>query len=353
MQSRDRTLDITKGIAIVAIVFGHVWRGLGLAGLVDLDGELFAGIDATVYAFHLAVFAFAAGLFVQRGMARDGAWRYTARRDLGFLWLYLVWTVIQGATKIAFAGEVNTSVSWVEVAQLWNPLSPYWFFGWIALMMAAAAVFRPWQSAARSAAMASGALVVSLAAWGLNGPWIGTQGLGLTVFFVAGLLVGGPVVLRQLDHPPLVLVVAAIIGALLLVGLAWPGYAVPPTTDGSGRTALGVALGVVASTSGLVAVFAVSPLLQKIPVVSAALAACGQRSLDIFVAHVIFLAGVRVVLMRLGIDDLAAHVAAGTLVAVTGSLMLGWAARRLGCGWLFDPPAWFLGRRRTAIAPAI
>jgi len=349
MQGRDHSLDIAKGVAIIAIVFGHVWRGLGLAGLIDLDGALFASVDATVYMFHLAVFAFTAGLFVERGMMRDMAWAYTARRDLAFLWLYVLWTFIQGVTKIAFAGDVNTNVSWVDVVQLWRPLSPYWFFGWIALMLIAAAAFQPWLGRARTVGLASLAVAVSLAAWGLNGEYIGTQGLGLTVFFVVGLIIGGGNLLRWLKQPAVTLAAVALVGVVTLIALAWPGHATPPTTDGAERTALSVALGVVASTSGVVAVLALSPLLQRIPGAGRALAFCGLRSLDVFVAHVIFLAGIRVVLVRLGIDSLVVHVLIGTTGAVVGSLALGWLARKVRCAWLFESPAWFAPRSRTTV----
>ncbi|WP_394254386.1 heparan-alpha-glucosaminide N-acetyltransferase domain-containing protein [Pseudoclavibacter helvolus] len=61
--SRDSSIDIAKGFAIVAIVFGHVWLGLEAAGLIQ-DLHTFNVVYDTVYMSHLSVFAFTAGLFV-------------------------------------------------------------------------------------------------------------------------------------------------------------------------------------------------------------------------------------------------------------------------------------------------
>lgn len=147
---RDASLDIAKGIAIVAIVFGHVWRGLATIGLLDEHGALFIGVDTSVYMFHLSVFALVAGLFVQRGMRRDGPGRYAAIRDLGFLWVYLIWTLIIGASKLALSGTVNSQVSVGRILEIWRPLDQLWFFGWIAIMMLFVAVAQPWRSTPRA-----------------------------------------------------------------------------------------------------------------------------------------------------------------------------------------------------------
>ena len=86
---RDTTIDIAKGIAIIAIVFGHIQRGMWASGL---------GTEA--YFWHLVVFAFLSGLFVTRGATKTTASSYLTKRLVLFGYLYVVWQVLQVGMKL-------------------------------------------------------------------------------------------------------------------------------------------------------------------------------------------------------------------------------------------------------------
>ncbi|MCS3842582.1 acyltransferase [Microbacterium sp. AK031] len=340
---RDAALDIAKAIAIIAIVFGHVWRGLAASGLIH-DADLFETVDTTVYMWHLTVFAFTAGLFVQHGMNREGAWRYARDRDLVFLWLYVVWSLIQGAVKLIAGAFVNSQTSLGEILRLWVPDGQLWFFGWIALMMILAAATRPWVSRSRATVVIIGAAVGSLALWGVQGPYIGTQGLALTVYFVVALVWRGDRVLAAIRRVPMWLTTILVLTlGVVTVVCGVSGLATPPTTGGSTRTVMTVAFGVVASTAGLFAVLGLARVLAPVPVVARPLSYIGRESMTIFVAHIIFASGSRIVLSRIGVDDPTVQVIAGTLIGVVGPLALHWVALRVHCAWLFDAPRWMKG----------
>lgn len=49
--------DLARGIGIVLVVIGHVWRGLMATGL-PIDPGLFAAVDGLIYAFHMPLFSF-------------------------------------------------------------------------------------------------------------------------------------------------------------------------------------------------------------------------------------------------------------------------------------------------------
>lgn len=344
--TRDSTIDAAKGLAIIAIVFGHVWRGLRSAGHIP-DEALFTTVDTLTYMSHLTVFAFTAGLFVQRGMRRDGLWRYAWNRDAGFLWLYVLWSLIQGAVKLAAAGTVNSPTSVSRIAMLWLPEGQLWFFGWIAIMMVVAAATQPWRGRGCAAIVLGVAVAGSVAAWGLNGEIIGTLGLALTVYFLAAVLITGPRLLTLLARVPGTVWVAAGLGAAaVFLWLSLSGVATPPTIGGAGRTPLSVLAGVVASTAGLVLVMTVSRGLARGPA-GAVLAFVGKQSLVVFVAHIVFASGTRAALDVAGVDALGLQVAAGTAVGTAGPLALFWVARRVRMAWLFEAPRWFVTATRA------
>lgn len=100
-KSRDRSLDVAKGLAITAIVVSHVLRGLASPDTVPRISEPFLEIDDGLYSWHIVVFAVVAGVFLPGGVEKRGAWPYVRSRVALFTWLYLLWTVIQaGLTQL-------------------------------------------------------------------------------------------------------------------------------------------------------------------------------------------------------------------------------------------------------------
>lgn len=99
--------------------------------------------------------------------------------------------------------------------------------------------------------------------------------------------------------------------------------------------------GIIASIAGVGATFAIARMLSHMPRVSGPIAFSGQRSLDIFVMHVIVLAAIRALLLKFGVESVAVHVVLGTAGAVAVPLLFGVLARRIHLGWLFEMPRSF------------
>ncbi|WP_248123020.1 acyltransferase family protein [Micrococcus lacusdianchii] len=339
------SLDIAKSIAIIAIVAGHVWRGLASAGLLDGDSILFNVVDRSLYMFHLSVFAFTAGLFVQRGMNRAGAWRYAMKRDAEFLWIYVLWSFISGGTKLALSSAVNHPTSVPEILTLWIPSEQYWFFGWIALMMILSALVQPWRSTARAISSLTLVTLGSLVMWGIGGTVIGTQGLGLAFFFWVALIVRGDRLLGILKGMSLpVAVLVAVFSTVVMLALVSLTGATTPTEGAAGRTAVNVLLGVLAATAGVVAVLLWSSVLARADRRAEVFQYIGQRSMAVFIAHVLFMAAARIVLLRLGVDQVGLHLLIGVVIGVGGPLMLLWLSQLLRVQWLFSAPQWLTRR---------
>lgn len=185
----------------------------------------------------------------------------------------------------------------------------------------------------------------SLIMWGIGGAVPGTQGLGLTAFYWTALIVRGDRLLRTLQG--ITLPLAAVVTALstvVMLALAVLTGATTPTEGAAGRTAGNILLGVLASTAGVVAVLLWSSLLARAGRRAEVLQYIGQRSMAAVIAHVFFMAAARIVLMRLGVDQVGVHLLTGVVIGVGGPLMLLWLSQRLRVPWLFDPPQW-LARR--------
>lgn len=338
---RDQSIDAARGIAIVAIVVGHVERGLASASLLPYDTAL--TLDRLLYLFHLATFAYLSGLFVRRSVERDGPQRMLTRRVALFVWLYLLWTLIQGTVRIAASSVANTPVTVGDIARIWIPEGQLWFLPWLIAVTAVAAVTQPWRSGVRAAVVLALASVLALAVWGFDPLYAFTRGWALLLPFLIGCVVTAPRHAAIARRLPIVVVVAALGTAVWL----WVGLdtaAATPTTGGDGRTLDTVALGALGCVAGTVATLAIAAMLARSPA-AGVVTLIGRRSLEIFLAHIVVASGTRIVLVQAGVSDPWVHLVAGTTLGVVAPVTIAVVAERLRWSWVFGLP-----RRLDAIS---
>lgn len=334
--SRDVSLDVARGIAIVAVVLGHVVSGLvdaGAPGAPPWVDEL----NRALYLTHLPVFAFLTGLLMPRGVERRGQWAYLRERLELLLYLYLLWTLIQGSVEVAASDVTNRPTTWSDVFTIWTPLAHLWFLPALAVATGVVVFVRPWRGGIVSGIALLAVAAGSLAAWGWNGPVAGVQGLALLGWFTLGAAVTHARYVSVLGRLPVAMltVVAVSTGALLAVAAMSPHVTLPTVTDGA-RSVGSIALGVAGSVAGVAAVVAIAALVARWPAMAGVLAVVGKQSLAIYLAHIIFAAGTREMLEVVGVTDFVVVMVVATTVGVAGPLTLERAMR--SHPWLFAPP---------------
>ncbi|MGV3574842.1 MAG: acyltransferase family protein [Devosia sp.] len=120
-------VDAARGFGIVLVVFGHVWRGIWQAGILD-DPVLFAGIDAAIYLFHMPLFFLVSGMFFEKSVLRDGATASTLRRFETLLHPLVLWSWILAAFLLV-AGSFTTRGAISPMDALLFPSHPRTFSG--------------------------------------------------------------------------------------------------------------------------------------------------------------------------------------------------------------------------------
>jgi surface polysaccharide O-acyltransferase-like enzyme len=333
---RDCRLDVARGTAIIAIAWVHVVRGLTASGRLD---SAYADVVArSVGLWCLTVFAFVGGTFVPQAVQRYGLRPYLTARIASLVVVYLMWQAIQGSVRLIAGGDTNHHRS---IAETLNPLRPdvqLWYLPFLVLVTLLFVPMRPWLASRAPWALVIAA-AVSITWWGLDGGYVGTQGTGLVVFFVAGSVVGTDKVQSVLDRFSTTQAAAISIVLLPVTGfLCVHATAIVPTyfwfQHTPARVASGIALTLVASPAIL--------LFGHAAQNSRLLALCGRRSLDIYLAHLVLSSGARIVLIKLGVVHPWAIVTLSFIASIAGSLAVATALRRAGLSWLFDGPAWLV-----------
>jgi fucose 4-O-acetylase-like acetyltransferase len=277
--SRDVTIDVARGIAIVLVVLGH---NSALAGAAP------AFID-TLFLFHVPLFFLLSGL-VQPSRSIKATVTTLARR---LLLPFLVAAFAVGALKLMFRGgsaeHLLAGIAWGTGQTL--PWSHLWFLPALFLALLAAQALRKMPGGpARWAGACLAALIVVLTVPMAVGPDFTAMGFAAPVglpwsidllpaclLFVClgALLQDAPAVRARLEQP----VVAAV--AVLLFALA-----LGARTDLNLRELDPPALALLAAASGCVVTLALARALAAVRPIAHLFTTFGRHTLVIFLLHV-------------------------------------------------------------------
>jgi fucose 4-O-acetylase-like acetyltransferase len=127
MSHRASWVDHAKGIGIILVVFGHISGGICKAGL-SCDEVAHGYYSSVIYTFHMPLFFFLSGLYFIQSLSHRGVRGLLENKDNLVLYPYVVWSLLQGAMELLFAGYKNGSVTaWQVLAFPWAPRMQLWF----------------------------------------------------------------------------------------------------------------------------------------------------------------------------------------------------------------------------------
>ncbi len=340
-KNRVNWLDYAKGIGILLVVLDHTISGLLNSQLISYS-SLELQIKIIYSGFFMPLFFIIAGLFAEKSISKPFFTVLTTKlRTLAYP--YIIWSVVQKILLIAAAQHINSPA-------LSNPA-----------MFAFNMVFQPYQQLWFIYAL----LIISLTHLGL-------RKLGLSPFYF--LLFGAciyfssvnrsnlPFIVTQLQHYTIFFSLGAWIGSALLTSVL---SRLDLLFDR--RTLLATTLG----GYGFIIAVSFLPLVydEKIKVLIrylltgsvgslATLALClwlaqnfkahhlaflsflGRSSLEIYVAHLIFIAGGRIILWKgIGITNSMLHLVSGMIFSLSFPVILKVFFQRIGFRYAFTFPA--------------
>lgn len=316
MGQRENGFDTVKGAAIILVVFGHVWLGLNGAGLIA-NQTLFQTVEAAIYLFHMPVFFFVSGLLFS---SRAALGRFAWQKVLTLLWPLLLWSWVEGAALwVSGQGTDRGLVGPLDVLAYPVPVKSVFWFLWalFVLQVVAYAVQRAAPAMSRALLLVLALASVAVFLLGLD-PGRAVSIIENAPYFLVGVLLA-PMRANLASRRMFPFVVA-----LVLFSLAEMLH----LRDGDGARWF--------QLTALVAVLGFVSALARIGGSTAgrALAWLGQRTMPIYLVHIILTAGTRVALLKLGVTGMWPHLVLGTLMGIAVPLMLDAVLQRLRCGRL-------------------
>lgn len=302
-QGRIGWIDRARGLGMALVVAGHAAGGL-IDSPLGADQTALRWLFFAIYLFHMPLFFLLSGLLVGERVAAD---RGGFLRGLlpGVVWPYFLWSTVQFTVIVAMGSLVNRPAgAWLPtlLALPWRTVSQFWFLYALFWMHLAAGLLLPCFGKGALLALGVGLkllvafvpvdvsvkLVANNFVWYALGAALGTGGMD-RVLALGG---GG-------SRAVSVAVVAVFTGSLgisfhtagaefaltsspALANAAWRLGAFPAALAGVWLVLRLAASGMASGRAG------------------SAAAALGRRTMAVFVLHVLFIAGLRIVLVRLG-----------------------------------------------------
>lgn len=347
---RQTWIDVARAIALVLVVVGHTERGLVAAGVMPEAAA--ADFDRIVYSFHIPLFFMISGLLFARSIERRPFMSSWKSRMLRVAQPCLIWSVALLGLIVLAATQANTPVSAQDALTgiLLLPLQPvsiFWFLYTLLICMVVSGVAVEYMRLKPSTLLVlSGVIHLAYLLWfsdlqtgmGLQFVRFGEHQLYFASgFFLARSVLGNEAGLAASWREPRAIGAFAVVTGTCFLAAA----CLLAELDLSYHSAIGTLAALSASAAILsgchlainVAGWAVPPAVLTI----------SRETLAIFCMHVPFLAATRMVMIRLGIDDVSILLFAGTAMGLCGPLL----ALRLMDGFGLAAFAGFGDARRT------
>ena len=325
-QQRLRWVNYAKGIGIFLVVLGHTLRSLVDSSILESSTAVRAS-DHWIYAFHMPLFFFLSGLFINPSASKPLI-EFVVDKLRAIAYPYLVWSVLQSILQAVASRYTNSQASFADLWRIvYQPVMQFWFLYTLLVIMLAYAI------ASKLRVPPILFLILSIVLYYLPGNIsLGSWGVlylvkNYALYLALGALVGSSRAMSEwhrLKTPTLVIVT---ICGFLAVGLAvWFNVA-----DGQFPKPEVAVFGIVASV-------ALGILLEQFNAIGF-VEQWGRLSLEIYVAHTIASAILRIVLQKIcGIYSPIAYLVLGTAVGIYAPIALKTICDRIGFWYMFRGP---------------
>ena len=320
-------IDYAKGLGIFLVVLGHTLRGLHSSQII-VDSPAFRFIDSWIYGFHMPLFFLLSGLFAERQVERSpGVFLQDKLATLAYP--YFVWSILQSLVQFAVSRYTNHAAKLDDLAGiLFNPIMQFWFL-YVLFLIGLAYYFLRRCGLRPLGVMAAFVVFWSSRKWVSLGQW-----WPLSVAANNGIYYALGAVINRDEGTMIGLERAPAMALAVIVSLGYGGvtaWAFRPQEQ-----MLLMALAV--TICGIAASVALAILLSRASGFDF-VRVLGIYSLEIYVAHTIVSAGLRIALQKVfKVEGVPAHVALGTIGGIVLPLMLAVLCRRYHVEFLFRLP---------------
>lgn len=314
---RNVLVDRLKGYACFLVVFGHVIMGVRLAG-IDIP-RFFEGMEKFIWSFHVALFLFLSGVVYKE----TGEWtskktkpKFILHKLLGLGVPYVVFSVVYIFIN-SMVGQANNQSSLGDVLNIWRePVAQYWFLYALFFLFCIWTIF--------SGVLKNWLITLLVVATGYILSLLGVSIGSFDVVLYSALAFGVGTFVDFSRLPNLSSVMKGVV--VILHVIAGGALVVLGKIEAPFAKEVMVLLGIYASIMFI-------SLLRNIKLAAKFFDFMNKYSFQTYLLHTIFTAGIRIVLLRVGVTNWVVHVLLGTVCGIACSVLVAEIAKRV---WFFN-----------------
>lgn len=110
-QSRLPWVDYARGIAIILVLYRHIYEGISRAGLSEQKFAYLEHANIIFYSFRMPLFFILSGIFIGKSLSKRSVQTLVGTKFKTLFWPYLVWSLIQVTLQLLLADYVNADRS--------------------------------------------------------------------------------------------------------------------------------------------------------------------------------------------------------------------------------------------------
>ena len=291
---REYWVDNIKLFACVLVALGHLTQSMCQSGIVA-ECAFLRWFEQTIYYFHVPLFFVCSGYLYQNRKEVNcwTQWKNHAKEKLVSLGIpYVTFSLVTWILKTAFSGSVNSQANSLLYDLLIHPQSPYWYLFALLFIFLLIPTFTNERVAFTVLCVAILIRVLPVA----KNIYVIKIVLDNCVWFVAGILLS-LLDFRTFAIGRIKLGFALAIAFVIISIVTWH---------------LGINIDVINFAMGVLACFAVCILCCEMGTQSYSVA---KYTMPIYLMHTIFAAGLRSVLLAIGIKNDFIHICTGLLAS--------------------------------------
>jgi fucose 4-O-acetylase-like acetyltransferase len=340
---RLKWIDYARGIAIILVVYRHVFEGLKESGLSVANYLYLEYANIFFFSFRMPLFFIVSGIFVSLSLQKRGIKKYIETRARTVLYPYFLWACIQLTIQFFFQDYTNghpTAQTYLYLFYLPREIAHFWYLyalfnvGVLYVLVKYKLGVTPVQNVVLGIAM----FIISVLTWQKN---ITTGFIGDILHYYIFFAIGDAVSRFISDREHFKYFESGKLLLLLLIPfVAGQLYFLYTNLPHANEKYMYVeyyqpAMFLLISLTGCAFIMNLTFVLQKYNVMSW-LTVLGRHSLYIYVAHVIAFAAVRICLRKIfGIESVPVLLTAGIIGGLLIPVLLYKLAMRLNMWWLF------------------
>lgn len=104
---RQTWIDYARGIAIILVLYRHVFEGLKSAGLAVQEYITLEHANILFFSFRMPLFFIVSGIFVESSLIKRGLKRFVGTKVQSILYPYFLWGALQITLQLVLSAYVN------------------------------------------------------------------------------------------------------------------------------------------------------------------------------------------------------------------------------------------------------